>query len=707
MNTDKLQIALLGNPNVGKSSVFNQLTGLRQKVGNFPGVTVDKKIGATTLQKGQNATVIDFPGTYSLYPTSSDEKVVLNTFANPDSKDYPDVIIYIADVTNLERHLLLLTQVQELNIPIVLGLNMSDIAERKGQITDIQKLSKKLNLPVISINGRTGEGIDLLKKAVLEVTKTPLATIDAYSFQKNDSEKHVIQEILNSENIDNPYQASLWAHHVDDLSFLKTGTKENINKIRANHDYNDMRFQIDETLLRYNFISPLVQDIVKENHQLESSSATDKIDKIVTHKFFGPVIFFALLLLVFQSIFSWASAPMDWIDGGIANLGEYFKDILPEGWATDLLLDGVLAGLGGVLVFVPQITILFFLISLMEESGYMSRAVYLFDRLMMKFGMSGRSIISLISGGACAIPAVMATRAISNWKERMITIMVTPLISCSARIPVYAILVAFAVPNETVLGIFSLQGLAFMGLYLLGIVATLVAGIVFKLILKSDAPSFLAMELPSYKVPHWKNVALTVSEKVNTFVTEAGKVIIVISIILWALATYGPGNSIEDAAAKATVELQDMNLDEVASADYVAAKQLEASYVGILGKAIEPVFRPLGFDWKISIALVTSFAAREVFVGTMATIYSVGSAEDDIAPLRQRLTNAVNPVTGEKEFTTATAYSLMIFYVFAMQCMATLAVVKRETKGWKWPVIQFIYMSALAYFGALIAYNIF
>ncbi|KXX70075.1 ferrous iron transport protein B [Flammeovirga sp. SJP92] len=707
MNTNKLQIALLGNPNVGKSSVFNQLTGLRQKVGNFPGVTVDKKVGSTTLRKGQDATVIDFPGTYSLYPTSSDEKVVLNTFANPNSKDYPNVIIYIADITNLERHLLLLTQVQELNIPVVLGLNMSDIAVKKGQQTDVDQLSKKLNVPVISINGRTGEGIELLKKAVLEVTKQPVSTAEAYAFQKNEAEKLVIKEILQSESIDNPYQASLWAHHVDDLSFLKAETKQNINTIRANHDYNDMRFQIDETLQRYNFISPLVQNVVKENHQLNASSLTDKIDKIITHKVFGPIIFFALLLLVFQSIFSWASAPMDWIDGGIANLGEYLKEILPSGWATDLLLDGVLAGLGGVLVFVPQITILFFLISLMEESGYMSRAVYMFDRMMMKFGMSGRSIISLISGGACAIPAVMATRAISNWKERMITIMVTPLISCSARIPVYAILVAFAVPNESVWGIFSLQGLAFMGLYLLGIVATLGAGMIFKLILKSDAPSFMAMELPSYKMPYWKNVALTVSEKVSTFVTEAGKVIIVISIILWAMATYGPGNSIEEAATKAEVELQDMNLDEVASADYIASKELEASYVGILGKTIEPIFEPLGFDWKISIALVTSFAAREVFVGTMATIYSVGSAEDDITPLREKLTSSVNPVTGEHEFTKATAYSLMIFYVFAMQCMATLAVVKRETKGWRWPFIQFAYMSALAYFGALITYNIF
>lgn len=706
MSTKKLQIALLGNPNVGKSSVFNQLTGLRQKVGNFPGVTVDKKVGTTLLSESQNASVIDFPGTYSLYPTSSDERVVLNTFADPKSKDYPDVVIYVADVTNLERHLLLLTQIMELEIPIVLGLNMSDIAEKKGQFTDVEKLSKKLQLPVISINGRTGDGIDLLKSEVIKISNTSVEN-KFKTYELNTAETSVIKKIKNSKGELNSYQASLWAHHVNELPFIDENTKKEINHLRNAHDYKDMRFQIDETLQRYNFISPLVQEVVRESHQINASSLTDRIDKIVTHKIFGPLIFFTLLLLVFQSIFSWASAPMDWIDGGIASLGEYLKEVLPAGWATDLLLDGVLAGLGGVLVFVPQITILFFLVSLMEESGYMSRAVYLFDRLMMKFGMSGRSIISLISGGACAIPAVMATRAISNWKERLITIMVTPLISCSARIPVYAILVAFAVPDETIAGIFNLQGIAFMGLYLLGIIATLGAGLIFKMIIKSNAPSFLAMELPSYKMPHWKNVALTVSEKVNTFITEAGKVIIVVSIVLWALATYGPGNSIETATSKAEVELQELQLDEIASGDYIASKQLEASYVGILGKTIEPVFRPLGFDWKISIALVTSFAAREVFVGTMATIYSVGSAEDEIAPLRDRLATSINPITGENEFTKATAYSLMIFYVFAMQCMSTLAVVKRETKSWKWPIIQFVYMSALAYIGALIAYHLF
>ncbi|AZQ61046.1 ferrous iron transport protein B [Flammeovirga pectinis] len=706
MNTDKLSVALLGNPNVGKSSIFNQLTGLRQKVGNFPGVTVDKKIGTTQLSTNQKATVIDFPGTYSLYPTSSDERVVLNTFANPSSEDYPDAIIYIADVTNLERHLLLLTQVKDLNIPTVLGLNMSDIAEKKGLVTDIDKLSKALKLPVCIVNGRSGEGIDVLKREIIDVIeKKNIDSIKTYNPKQ--SEVACIEEIKHLNKTLSNYQASLWAHHSEDLPFIDKELKASVKSIISKNDYADMRFQIDETLQRFNFITPLIQTTVKETLPREKSSLTDKIDAIVTHKFFGPVLFVILLLLVFQSIFSWASGPMDLIDEGMASLGEFLQGVLPSGWLTDLLLDGVIAGLGGVLVFVPQITILFFLISMMEESGYMSRAVYMFDRLMMKFGMSGRSIISLISGGACAIPAVMATRSISNWKERMITIMVTPLISCSARIPVYAILVAFAVPDQTVWGIFNLQGLTFMGLYLLGVIATLLAGMVFKMILKADAPTFLAMELPSYKMPHWKNVALTVGEKVNTFITEAGKVIIIVSIALWALATYGPGDNIEKAATIAQQEAVSLNLNDTQTNDLIASKKLEASYVGILGKGIEPVFRPLGFDWKISIALVTSFAAREVFVGTMATIYSVGSAEDEITPLRKQLAASVNPITGEHEFNRATAFSLMVFYVFAMQCMSTLAVVKRETKSWKWPAIQFAYMSALAYIGSFITYHIF
>ncbi|OHX67998.1 ferrous iron transport protein B [Flammeovirga pacifica] len=707
MTSKQIKIALLGNPNVGKSSIFNQLTGLRQKVGNFPGVTVDKKMGFCQINDEISANIIDFPGTYSLYPTSSDERVVLNSFSNPSSEDYPDYVIYVADATNLERHLLLLSQVKDLHIPVVLAINMTDLADKQGITIDLASIAQQLKVDVVAVNGRNGEGIDKLHQSIIELINGK-GDNTSHIYIATSKEKKTIDQVkeITDQKLSN-YQALLWAHHYNELPFLNESQKSSIKRITSENEFNYMKNQIDETLSRYNSISPIVNSSIKIQTQ-EGDSLSDKIDRIVTNQFWGPIIFITLLMLVFQSIFSWASVPMDFIDESMSTLNEFVKNTLPSAWYTDLITDGILSGLGGVVIFIPQIAILFFLISLMEESGYMARAVYMFDKIMAKFGMSGRSIVSLISGGACAIPAVMAARTIGNWKERMITIMVTPLISCSARIPVYAILVAFAVPDTPVLGgLLNLQGVAFMGLYLLGIIATLVAGIIFKIILKADAPTFLAMELPSYKMPHWKNVVLTVTEKVKTFVFEAGKVIMMVSIVLWALASYGPGDSIEKAEELAKTEALQKGLNDIQTEDYIASKQIEASYVGIMGKTIEPVFTPLGYDWKISIALVTSFAAREVFVGTMATIYSIGSAGDDIAPLKDKLTGAVNPATGVHEFTPATAFSLMVFYVFAMQCMSTLAVVKRETKSWKWPIIQFTYMSLLAYFGALFTYHIF
>ncbi len=433
---------------------------------------------------------------------------------------------------------------------------------------------------------------------------------------------------------------------------------------------------------------------------------TDKIDSIITHRFFGPMIFFAIMFFVFQSIYAWSAAPMDWIDQFFAFSGSTVRDLLPAAWYTDLIVDGLIAGLGGILIFIPQITILFLLISILEETGYMSRAVFMFDGIMQKFGLNGRSIVSLVSSGACAIPAIMATRTISSWKERLNTMMVAPLISCSARIPVYAVLVGFVVPDNTVLGIFNAQGLVFMGLYLLGIIGSLAAALVFKKVLKvNNENSFLMIELPQYKPPIWKNAFLNVKEKVTTFIVEAGRVILLISVVLWFLASYGPTKAMDTATQEASIYIESNNLSEQSAEDYLAGKKIEASYAGHLGKFIEPAIRPLGFDWKIGIALLTSFAAREVFVGTMATIYSVGSADDE-ATVSERMASEINPATGAKVYTTATSLSLLIFYVFAMQCMSTLAVVKRETKSWKWPIIQFFYMGAMAYLGSLFVYQI-
>ena len=660
-----------------------------------------KKSGKLTLSNGRNITLIDFPGTYSLYPTSSEERIVLNVFTNPNDADYPDAVVYVADVTNLEKHLLLLTQILDLGLPCLLALNMSDIAEKKGISIDENRLSKFLKIPVVTVSGRTGNNLEALKTAIGQLLNQPHKALESF-YTFNNTEEKVAQSIKLITGTENLFLNKLVAHHFQKLTFLSEVEKEKVTDINKENKFEDLSLQIVETMQRFNKFTPIVKKVISDSS--DKASLTDKLDAILTHKIFAPILFFIIMLLVFQAIYAWASYPMDLIESGFATMGQFVKSTLPAGWVTDLLTDGILAGLGGIMVFIPQIAILFFLISILEEAGYMARAVFIFDKLMQQFGMNGRSVVALISGGACAIPAIMSTRTISNWKERLITIMVTPLISCSARIPVYAVLIGFVVPSATFMGIFNLQGIAFMGLYFLGIASAFVSAFIFKVILKSNEQSFLMMELPPYRLPVWRNVWQNVLEKVSAFVIEAGKIIMVISIVLWALASYGPSSKMELAKAEAITLAKERSLDEVATADLIAAKKIEVSYAGHIGKAIEPAIQPLGFDWKIGIALITSFAAREVFVGTMATIYSIGSSEDE-QTIRERLATAKNPVTGAKVYSAATSLSLLIFYVFAMQCMSTLAVVKRETGSWKWAVVQFVYMSGLAYLGSLVVYQ--
>ncbi len=698
-------VALVGNPNCGKSSIFNQLTGLQQKVGNFPGVTVDKKVGQIQVEQ-ETIQLLDLPGTYSLYPNSSDEKIVAQTLINPADENHPDAVVYIADITKVEKHLLLFSQVQDLNIPTLLVLNMADVAKKEGIEVDLKKLSQKSGITAITVSGRTGEGLEKLKKAIHQLLhKKDKHHPDKAFYLPTAVEKKVINKIRSAHSIiTTDYQALLLAHHYEWLPFLSVQEKEQIAGLLSGSSFESIKQQVEETMERYNRLSPILFDTITTPGERENW-VTRNLDRWLTHRVMGPVIFFLIMLLVFQAIFAWATVPMDAIEGLFGWMGSLVRNYFPEGWLTDLITDGILAGLGGILVFIPQIAILFFLISLLEEVGYMARAAFMFDRIMQFFGLNGKSIVALISGGACAIPAVMSTRTISNWKERLITILVTPLISCSARIPVYTVLIGFVVPPTIVAGIFNLQGLAFMGLYLLGILAALISALVFKMILKSSERSFLMLELPEYRLPVMRNVWLTVWEKVRTFAWEAGKVIFFISIVLWILAYFGPSNDMQLAEQQALVTAQSKNLDEAATANLVAANRLEASYAGHLGKAIEPAIQPLGFDWKIGIALITSFAAREVFVGTMATIYSIGSVDNETT-IKNRMAAEVNPTTGEKIYTVATSLSLLIFYVFAMQCMSTLAVVKRETNSWKWPVIQFLFMSGLAYFGSLLVYQL-
>lgn len=701
------KVGLLGNPNSGKSSLFNELTGLRQKVGNFPGVTVEKKIGTAQLPNGEEVTVIDFPGTYSLHPNSQDERVVLNIISNPNDENYPDAVIYIADVMNLEKHLLLFTQIQDLGFPTILALSMSDIAEREKLEINLDQLSKSFNCPVVSISSRTGKGIKILFHEIVAIKEKGDANQKHAAFYTlSKHELDIAKAVKNTRTINNDYQALLQVHHHDYLPYLSDEERSVLHQIGEKHNYHSLRGQINETMQRFDKFTPIVhQSILNAKQEKAPETITDKIDRWVIHPVAGPFIFFGLMLLVFQAIFTWSSIPMDWIDAGFGYLTEVVKEVMPDTWFRGLLTDGLIAGLGGVLIFIPQIAILFFLIAILEEIGYMARAVFMFDRIMQKFGLNGRSIVALISGGACAIPAVMSTRTISNWKERLITIMVTPLISCSARIPVYIVLIGFVVPSVYVGGIINAQALVFMGLYLLGIIAALGSAYVFNKILKTNEQSFLMIHLPNYRTPEIKNIALIVWEKVRAFTVEAGKIILVVSLVLWFLASFGPSAAMENAENEALRIAAQEQLTEMQTEDLLAAKTIEASYAGHLGKFIEPAIRPLGFDWKMGIALITSFAAREVFVGTMATIYSIGSVEDEgsIQDKMRKETRA----DGRPVYDFATALSLLLFYVFAMQCMSTLAVVKRETNSWKWPIIQFTFMSALAYLSSLFVYQIF
>jgi ferrous iron transport protein B len=707
-------IALVGNPNSGKSTLFNLLTGLRQKTGNFPGITVDLKEGRLRLPSGAEVVLTDLPGAYSLYPTSTDERMVAAILSHPDNPHYPDALIYVADVTHLEKHLLLLTQLLDLQIPVLLVLNMADTANSLGLKVHPNKLSEQLGIPVVSISSRTGENLSKLLSEIEKLLNgVKLPSKSFYSL--TEVEKKLSDAVRLNTQIDNPYQALLLAHHYSWLPGLSESLRREIDAIVRDKQFNSLKHQVEETLDRYDHFTPIVREAVQYPPRFPST-VTDRIDAVLTHRWIGPAVFAVVMLLVFQAIYDWSALPMDLIEAAFSEVSSFLGAHLPEHWATGLLLDGILAGLSGVLVFVPQIAILFFLITLLEEVGYMARVVFMFDRFMRRFGMNGRSIVSLISGGACAVPAIMTTRTIGNWKERLITILVTPFITCSARIPVYVILIGLVVPAQKVWGIFSLQSLTFAGMYVIGIASALGSGYVLKQLFRTRERSYLALELPVYRLPHWRNLWLTVWEKVSAFVIEAGRIILVISVILWALANFGPGTSLQEAQNKALVEASLQALSPEQTQNLVATYRLEASYAGQIGRHFEPLIRPLGYDWKIGIALFTSFAAREVFTGTLAVLYQLGDAESAVAErgentakatLRRRMQAERFSDTGRPVYTLATAFSLLVFYALAMQCMSTLAVVRRETGSWKWPILQFAGMTLLAYLAAWAVYNVF
>ena len=700
MSKNDIKVALIGNPNTGKTSLFNQLTGLNQKVGNYPGVTVDKKEGTSKLSATQNAIITDLPGTYSINPTSLDESIVLKTLLKKDIKESPDVILVVADVENLKRNLLLFSQIKDLEIPTVLAINMVDQMHRKGISIDLSLLKKELNTEVILISARKNEGIKEIKEAIIRchvaAKASPLCGIN----HKIDPDYfHKLKEISPNYTL---YE--LWLM-VTQNNFPETITKEEKEKLLAfKQDTSKLKkYQHKETIYRYQEINK----ILNKTYIVDKTKATDlrgKLDKIFTHKIFGYVLFSFILLVIFQSIFDLASVPMDFIDATFAQISDFTKSNLPKGVLTDLLTEGIIPGIGGVIIFIPQIAILFLFIAILEETGYMSRVVFLMDKIMRRFGMNGKSVIPLISGTACAIPAIMATRTISSWKERLITILVTPFTTCSARLPIYAILIALIIPDKKIFGFLNLQGLVLLSLYALGFASAIIAAYILHKTLKVESKSFFVVEMPNYKLPSMKNVFFDVIEKTKAFVFGAGKIILALSIILWFLASNGGASykNVEKSVLE-TAANQHLNEDEIQQK--IASKKLENSYIGILGKTIEPAIRPLGYDWKIGIALITSFAAREVFVGTLATIYSVEADDENTTTIKQKMASEVNE-TGGKLFNFPVGMSLMVFYAFAMQCMATLAIVKRETKSWKWPLIQLFGMAFLAYVCSFLTYQI-
>jgi len=696
----KLKIALAGKPNSGKSSLFNQLTGLNQKIGNFPGITVDKRTGSCQLNDHTQAEIIDLPGIYSLYPRTLDEKIVAEILADKKGLFYPDFVVLVADATNLKNCMLLLTQLIDLRLPTVLALNMVDLAAQSGQSIDIQELSSSLDLPVVMINARTGQGIDELKEILSGSIKPSKNRI----FKISEEIKPLVLTIKNKFSLTTDYEAYQFLQQTDNLVFLNQEDRDYIFAQAKAEKFFPHKYQGAETVMRYGFIQDLLNRVILKTSDPEWKKFSYRIDRVLTHKVWGYLIFFSVLFLIFQSIFAWAQIPMDFIDTSFARLSNSLTELFPEGPLFELITQGIVPGIGGILIFIPQIAILFACISVLEESGYMARVVFLMDKIMRKFGLSGKSVVPLISGMACAIPAIMATRTIENWKDRLITIFVTPFMSCSARLPVFTILVALIIPDNKLFGFFNYQGLVLMSLYLLGFFAAIISAFALKFIIKTRERSYLIMEMPTYRKPKWANVGYTIIEKTKSFVFEAGKVILAISVVLWVLASYGPADQMSRAEQTVLEQSSNLRLTEHELQSRVAAYKLEHSYAGIIGKALEPAIRPLGYDWKIGIALVTSFAAREVFVSTVATIYSLGSTDDE-QTIKGRLKSEINPDTGGPRYTPAVGLSLLVFYTLAMQCMSTLAVVKRETKGWKWPLIQLAYMTTVAYLAAFIIFQ--
>lgn len=693
-------IALLGNPNVGKTSLFNRLTKLNQKVGNYPGITVEKRVGHVS-SGNIDYKVVDLPGTYTLFPNSLDEEVVFQTLVDRNNEDFPELVVVVSEPSTLNRGVILYQQVRELGLPAIFVINMEDEMVKKGFKADYKALEQYLQTTVLTTNARSGVGVDHLIKH-FDVTPPPYFS----KFSLPNIYNAPLTEARKLFPLATEYSTWHFLAQENPSTISEKQAKE-LNAIRASYGLNPQQLQKDESIMRHEQVDRDLQQFVVKTEN-KAMSLTEKIDNILVHPVLGYIIFFGLLFLIFQAIYTWSGPLMDGVDELFAYLSDTAANVLPKGPLAGLIVNGIIAGIGGIVIFLPQIVILFLFIAIMEETGYMSRVVFLMDRWLKPFGLNGKSVIPLMSGVACAIPAVMAARNIENPKERLLTILVTPFMTCSARLPIYIVIIALVIPEQTFLG-FNLQGLVLFGMYLLGIAAALFSSLVLNKFIKSVRQSFLIFELPTYKTPDWKNVMNTVWEKSSGFLWEAGRVILAISIILWVLGNFGPNDRFSNPERYIAIENPHFTEEEVQNE--VVAYRTEYSYLGYLGQAIEPVIKPLGYDWKIGIGLLASFAAREVFVGTVAVVYSLGEdldIEDDgeKETLLNRMRSEVNRNTGQPTYNFATGISLLLFYAFAMQCMATIAIVRKEIGSWKWTLVQALFMTGVAYIAALIAYQI-
>ncbi|QIY91786.1 ferrous iron transport protein B [Chryseobacterium gallinarum] len=670
----KKQILLVGNPNVGKSTVFNTLCNKKQKTGNYAGVTVASHSG-NYIYKNEEVEVIDLPGSYSVYPSSEDE-AIFSKYLIDEQKNYAGVV-YILEALSLKRGLLLFQQIQDLGIPMILIVNQIDQAERRGVSIDIQKFSAALGIKIIQTNAKEQIGIDEIREAVYH---DEFVNTGKVSFETPNEHKAFIQKLASHKGFDNEYKAWMSLSLGTDL-----GRIESVGELMEGNEPKSLvpkRLQVQETVRRYQNVDKILEDVISKKPQFKEL-LTEKLDKVLVHRFWGYVVFMAILLLIFQSVFFLAEYPMSWIESFFSWLSAFTSEHLPEGPVNSLISNGIVPGIGGIVVFAPQIGILLYFLYLLEDSGYMARVVFLMDRLLRPFGLNGKSIVPLVSGTACAIPAVISTRNIENVKERLLTILVTPFMTCSARLPVYSIIIGLIISEGTFLGI-KYKALVLMGMYLLGFLVALFSAAILKRFIKDKGKTYLVMDLPAYKKPLFGYDLRMVLGKVWDFITGAGKIIFIVSIIIWFLSYFGPKQQ-PDQLVATNVEL-------------------DHSYLAKMGKGIEPLIEPLGYDWKMGVGILTSFVAREVFVGTMSTLYSL---EDDAPEVKviDKMRRDVKP-DGEKVFSFATGISVLLFYAFAMQCVSTLAVVYRETKSWKWTGFQVIMMTGLAYFVSMIVYQI-